>query len=806
MRSNSLFFHLCAASLLSGIALALHAADDLPRRGALGAQLANEPDGVRVMTVLPGTTAQALELASDDVLREIDGRPIRALDDVFAWVASSRSGASVSIAVDRKGKRLIKTGETRPRPMETEGPDYRVEYGSVRSAGNARLRTLVSVPNSKQKAHPALMLIQGVTLSSVDTPLTDANPYARLLGPFARAGYVTMRVDKAGSGDSEGGPGKALDFETELAGYRAALTALRARADVDPTRIYLIGHSMGGIWAPLIAKDNEVAGIVVYGTVFRTWNEYDLENARRQFRLGGESASDIHAALTGRAALNSALLIEGLSPAEIEEQRPSLAPMLAENIADGLWNGRSVTFWQQLAKVNVADTWAAAKTPVLALHGAADFVAAQRDHELLAEAVRANQIDGQFVLVEGSDHGFGAALSERAAFAALGKPGIYSGTAARHIDRWLQPKTELRAFDARDLTLDRLPAGTGAGRTMDASLGDVDGDGDDDLLLAKEFARNVLLLREGERFVPSEDALPASDQDSEDAVLGDFDGDGDLDVVFPSEDTSINEYLVNDGSGRFSTAPHPLPSETTSNAGVAGDLDGDGDLDLVLSRNTERELVLLNDDSGRFSDVSKVWMPDVVDITQDLKLADLDGDGDLDLVAGNEPGGGGRNRLYRNEGERFVEVTETSLPAPENPEETRKVAVGDIDGDKDLDLYFANVNFTDPQAAQPRLLLNDGKGRFVDGSKKLPAPNAGSVLDAQFVDLDGDSDSDLLLGTLGQGTRLLLQNGNGSAFEDKTPDGYASGEPASLGIVALQVPGMGVFESAFDRGDRMLSL
>lgn len=785
------------------------AISELPRRAALGAQLADSGEGVRIEAVVPGGTAQALGLQPGDLLRGIDDRDIRTLPDVFAWVAQSRGGEEIRIDFargDESGVRSI-TGTALPRPLEVGGAGYRVEYGAVELSGGVRLRTLTSVPEGRSGRHPALMLIQGVALSSVDLPLTDGNPYSRLLAPFARGGYVTLRVDKPGIGDSEGGPAAELDFETELAGYRAALSQLRQREDVDPARVFVIGHSMGGIWAPLLAADIELAGIAVYGTVFRSWNEYDLENARRQFRLGGDPADEIHVALVQRAQLNAALLLDQLSPDAAIESRPDLTDVLRAQVVDGVWNGRAVPFWQQLAMVNTAAAWKSARIPVLALYGAADFVSARVDHEWLVEAVSGLGLDAEFVSVPASDHGFLAAASEEAAFAAVGKPGgTYSSIAARHIDRWLSPRSGRTAFDPMDRSLERLPLGTGPGRTMDASLGDIDGDGDQDLVLAKEFARNTWLRREANRFEWVVDGFPASAEDSEDAVLADFDGDGDLDAVFPSEDTAINEYFLNDGEGRFAVSSHGLPRETTSNAGVAGDFDGDGDVDLVLSRNSAPELVLQNDGTGRFTDVTGRWMPDVVDVTQDLALADLDGDGDLDLVAGNEPAEGGRNRIYRNTGERFDDVTELALPLASGREETRKVALADVDGDGDLDLFFANVDFSDPARAQPRLLLNDGRGVFAAPGERFPIDHAGSVLDASFSDLDADGDPDLLLGTLGsRGTRVLRNEGPSVGFVDRTEAGWSSGEPLMLGIVALGLPdGLGVFESGFDRGDRIL--
>ena len=96
------------------------------------------------------------------------------------------------------------------------------------------------------------------------------------------AGYVTMRVDKPGCGDSEGGPWPEIDFQAELDGYGQGLKALKAYSFVDPDKVFIFGHSMGGVMGPLLAAETKVKGVAVYGTVFRTWFEYQVENVRRQ--------------------------------------------------------------------------------------------------------------------------------------------------------------------------------------------------------------------------------------------------------------------------------------------------------------------------------------------------------------------------------------------------------------------------------------------------------------------------------------------------------------------------------------------
>ena len=177
-----------------------------------------------------------------------------------------------------------------------------------------------------------------------------------------------------------------------------------------------------------------------------------------------------------------------------------------------------------------------------------------------------------------------------------------------------------------DVTDVNLPSGV-AGQCMDAGAGDADGDGDLDLALAMEFQTNILLLNDGAgRFSDGSQGLPRTRHDSEDIEFADFDGDGDLDLVVVSEDDQVNELYLNDGDGTFSDASERIPVRGVSNAHAVMDLNGDGASDLLIGNNGV-DRALLNDGTGNFSDESgQIWGNDSP--TQDLEVADVDGDGE----------------------------------------------------------------------------------------------------------------------------------------------------------------------------------
>ncbi|MDE2980034.1 MAG: VCBS repeat-containing protein [Gemmatimonadota bacterium] len=333
-----------------------------------------------------------------------------------------------------------------------------------------------------------------------------------------------------------------------------------------------------------------------------------------------------------------------------------------------------------------------------------------------------------------------------------------------------------------DVTGTHLPAGLLNGLSMDAGIGDLDADGDLDIVIANEFRPNILLLNDGAgRFSDGSARLPAAGRDSEDVGIADFDGDGDLDIVVASEDDRVNELYFNDGSGRFTDEGERLPVEGTTNGVVVADVNADGSPDILFANNGQ-DAVIINDGTGNFVDETAERLPRSRDVTQDLELGDVDGDGDLDLIVANE----GANALYMNDGTgHFSDESAARIPQREGGEETREADFGDVDGDGDLDLLFANVAaFVTGADPRNRLLINGGDGFFTDEtSARLPAASVSSF-DGDLVDVDGDGDLDIVTANadvdLGVGRiadsryRAYLNDGSG-VFTDASEDVFGAG-------------------------------
>jgi predicted nucleotidyltransferase len=253
--------------------------------------------------------------------------------------------------------------------------------------------------------------------------------------------------------------------------------------------------------------------------------------------------------------------------------------------------------------------------------------------------------------------------------------------------------------------------------------------------------------------------MPVSSVRTNSLALGDVDRDGDLDLVVGIGAQS--RLYLNDGTGTFADATASrLPIGIYSTRSLAlGDVDRDGDLDLVLGNDNQQSRLYLNNGTGTFTDATASRMPVGIYDTHSLALGDVDGDGDLDLVLGNS---GQQSRLYLSDGSgTFTDATASRLPVGIHVRYS-SLAFGDVDGDSDLDLVVGG-NY----GQQSRLYLNDGKGQFTDATASRLPIGIYSTRSLALGDVDRDGDLDLALGNRGQQSRLYLNDGTGT-FTDAT--------------------------------------
>lgn len=408
-------------AVLAAFATPQDTSEPLPRRGALGAsfgalpskqarELALEPgQGLVVNKVVAGLTSERAGLKEGDIVVAIDGTPVKA-GALAEWVRGVPAGKTLSFDVRRGKEKLELRAPLVERPRDPGNANYSVVYDHVVSHGQ-RMRTIITKPKSPGK-HPALYFIQGFSPVSYDYTLeTATGDVSTLDGPllftFANDGFVTLRIEKPGVGDSEGGPFAELDYTTELDIYRQALAQLKALPEVDADKVFLFGHSMGGAFGPMVASESPVKGIAVYGVAARTWFEYLLDTLRYQGLVAGDTYENADEKVRQGSRLMALVFHEGRTVEEVTKEHPELAFFAGQLFPGGMFNGKSLEFWRQLGQINMASYWAKLDTHVLAARGASDHVVYDVDHRLIADIVnRAHPGRGKFVLVPNSDHLF----------------------------------------------------------------------------------------------------------------------------------------------------------------------------------------------------------------------------------------------------------------------------------------------------------------------------------------------------------------------------------------------------------------
>lgn len=397
------------------------ASEPLPRKAALGLSFSPLPadqaekyglkagEGLVASATVAGLTASKLGIKAGDILVKLNSTSATT-PLVVSTIGKSKVGQDIQFEVVRDGNPLTLKGKLEEKPRDPGNENYEVIYNHVVCNGQ-RMRTIITKPRKPGK-YPGFLFIQGFSPVSYDFTLaTSKGDVSTLDGPllydFANSGFVTMRVEKPGVGDSEGGPFPQMDYNSEIDIYRQALLQLKAQAEVDNKNVFIFGHSMGGSFGPMIAAEIPVKGLAIYGTAARTWFEYILDVLRYQGLVGGNTFEQADETARQGAQLLALVMLEKKAPSEVKKTHPHLAGLIDGLFPNDLFNGKSLDFWRQLASINFASYWSKLDSYVLAVKGQSDYVVYEADHKLIADIVnRQHPGKGTFKICPDSDHLF----------------------------------------------------------------------------------------------------------------------------------------------------------------------------------------------------------------------------------------------------------------------------------------------------------------------------------------------------------------------------------------------------------------
>ncbi|MGK0358305.1 MAG: hypothetical protein ACI9U2_000589 [Bradymonadia bacterium] len=330
-----------------------------------------------------------------------------------------------------------------------------------------------------------------------------------------------------------------------------------------------------------------------------------------------------------------------------------------------------------------------------------------------------------------------------------------------------------RAFD--DETDGRFEA---IGDCNDVSVLDVDGDGDLDMVTANGAVGGLgrvdqpagVHINDGTGRFEARALSPQGN--GMNARLGDADGDGDADLIVANLSSPRNFFFENRGDGQFVHVPaHPARGPSYDADFI--DADGDGDLDLLTLQTGNPDSNLMdgpdrlysNDGAGNFVEVPGAVAFDLRDVhDHDFGHGDLNGDGlpDLVIVVDNisDQFAGASNRLLLNAGGRFVQAPS---PFDDFPGDWLHAELADLDADGDLDVLLPQdyiEGISRPGTPPIAVFINDGQANFEEQNRRIQGMPLLPAFESVVADVDGDGDVDIVVAVFG----LLFADGDIEPF------------------------------------------
>ena len=313
-----------------------------------------------------------------------------------------------------------------------------------------------------------------------------------------------------------------------------------------------------------------------------------------------------------------------------------------------------------------------------------------------------------------------------------------------------------------------------------STFGDLDGDGDPDALFGPGtsvlsglyYYRNDGDAQNPAHVQVSDDYLPEFDRGSKSAAaFADVDGDGDLDLFFGSGFFQTLTHFENVGSPTapmFAQVSEFALGSTSWASPELGDIDDDGDLDLFVGVTGGAIRFWRNDavgpgppafveilDDADFGPSSSQLFRSIIDEEPTARFFDEDGDGDLDVLAGNYAFDEGASLLFfRNDGSSAAHDYVLASTDYQGLGDVRFLivpAIGDLDEDGDPDLLIGGHSGTLRFA---RNVGSPGAPEFVIAAEELGGIDVGVDAVPALADLDNDGDLDLVIGESGGGLNL----------------------------------------------------
>ncbi len=423
------------------VSLTSASAQELPRRSFLGIKMENvTPDlrriigirdtiGVLINDVISGSTAAEAGFQKGDILLRINGQEFNEVAQVVAYVAGQPGNTPFSYELIRNRKSLRGNAVFKAYPEE-HYPDLDVVYTAAK--GSSGLQRIIITKKRTIGKGPLIIFLGGIGCYSLDVPFDTGRSEVQLMNKLARNGFITARIEKPGMGDNAGHSRSCseISFLEEAESYTNSIESLKKRSDVDSTRIFLIGHSIGGVMAPLVAAKTAIKGVVAYGTMGSNFIEYLIKTRRTIAAAYGWTPDETDLYIKEYCECALYYFAEKMSSEQAANKNRDCGTYLS------VFDLRSRKYNDELYDLNIPETWKNYAAKALFLWGSSDYISSREDHEILAATVNTfHPGNGSFIQIDNADHGMQRASSFAASRT---QPGRYNDQVGEIILTWLK--------------------------------------------------------------------------------------------------------------------------------------------------------------------------------------------------------------------------------------------------------------------------------------------------------------------------------------------------------------------------------